>query len=506
MTNSTIAKNMFALYVRMILRVAVTLYTSRVVLQILGIEDFGIYNLVGGISVFLAFYSSSLSNAVQRYLSIGIGHKDIEETKIYFRQSVSLLFVFSALVLFFGETVGLWFVMNELVIPTARLEATFWVYQCTLVLVISSILQISFIGMIVAYEKMTIYAYLGLFEAFAILGVAIALKWLPCDHLVLYAVMIMAISIITLMLYMGYCYRKFPGSCSMKWYFEKRLTIEMIRFIGYNIFGCFAWSAASSGIDVILNLFFGPITNGARGIATQVGGAISRFIESIMTAVKPQIIMSCANGNNDYMIFLMEKSSKFAFFVLLVLSIPVMFNTDYILQLWLGSVPLYAVPFIQLTLVATFVEAFYQPLWIVANGTGDIKNFQIYSRCCTLATVPISYLLLRLNINVYIPLAVYAIMQIVGCLYAIVNIKIQIGVSIKSYFTHVFIPSVVVAIAMILGGYFADIVVKIVNFWHFLWRCTIIELCGCGMMYLILSDGEKKIIKDIINKKFTLKK
>lgn len=403
--NKRIVKNTGLLYLRMLLLMFISLFTSRVVLQQLGVEDFGINNVVAGFVSMLAFFTSSLSNVVQRFLNFGLGKGNMQETTCYFRQSFTILLVISVIVIILGETVGLWFVSNKLVIPASRLSAAIWVYQFSVVATVCSILQVAFVGAIVAREKMGAYAYLGLFEAFARLGIAYALKVGPWDHLVLFGFLTAMVSISTTAFYVIYAIRSFP-ECFCTLYFNKKLICHMSKFVGANLFGCLAWSVGNQGITIILNLFFGPVVNAARGLAMQVSGAVMRFTDSIMTAIKPQIIKSYASNDYSYMNILVEKGSKFSFFLICFIAIPVIVECERILSLWLGQVPDYSVTFTRLVIVEQMISVFITPLWIVANATGNIMRNQVYGRSFVLAALPISYCLLLLDRNPILPMVV----------------------------------------------------------------------------------------------------
>lgn len=294
------------LYVRMLLMMCVTLYTSRVVLEALGVEDYGINNVVAGFVSILGFYTSSLSNAAQRYLSLGLGQNNHEMTVTGFRQCFTLMLVISVLIFFLGETIGLWFVCNKLVIPPERLSAAIWLYQFALISMTCSINQVSFVAVIIAREKMNFYAYLGLLEAFSRLAVAYVLIIARSDLLILFGALTAISSVLSFSLYVWYCRKNFD-ECVCKMYWNAPLVKEMSSFIGYNLFGCFAWSAGIQGVNILLNLFFGPLVNAARAVAVQISAAVSRFTDSIMTAVKPPIIKSYSSGNVKYMIMLIEK-------------------------------------------------------------------------------------------------------------------------------------------------------------------------------------------------------
>ena len=300
-----IASNTGAIYIRMIVVMLATLYTSRIVLQQLGVIDFGINNVVAGIVSLLAFFSSSLSNAAQRYLSIGLGENNTSKTRLYFRQSFSLMVIFSVVIFILAETVGLWMVYTQLSIPASRLDAAVWAYHFAIISVVCSILQVPFLAAIIANERMKIYAYIGLFESFARLVIAFLLAIGNCDKLILFSALSATVSILTLMSYMLYDRISFQ-ECRISWIWQSNLVKEMLQFIGYTMFGCLAWSVSNQGINIVLNIFFGPAINAARAIAIQVSSTTDRFSSSLITAAVPQIIKSYAEKDVNYMTYIIE--------------------------------------------------------------------------------------------------------------------------------------------------------------------------------------------------------
>lgn len=496
--NKRIAKNTLMLYVRMFILMLVSLYTSRVVLNALGVEDFGINNVVAGFVAILAFFTSSLSNASQRYLSIGLGKEDLSETTVAFKQGFTLMLIFSLAVLVLGETVGLWFVSNKLVIPPNRVSAALWIYQFALISTICSINQVTFMAAIVAREKMGVYAYLGIFEAVARLAIAFMLQWFTnVDHLILFGFLTAVVSILTFIFHISYCVLKFPeAKCQVCWH--KRLVKEMSGFISANLFGCFAWAAGVQGINIILNMFFGPVVNAARGIAVQINGVVSRFTENVMTAMKPQIIKSYAGGELDYMKMLIEKSTKYMAILAAFLAIPIMFEAKFVLQLWLGQVPDYTVVFIRLVLIEQMIWALVPPLWIAANATGEIKKNQVYGRIFLLAALPVSYGLLCVVNNPVVPMVVLIISDAGYWLYCLYDIHNQISLDITRYFKKSIMPPFIFVIVLVginsvaLLLYGTDNLVRL----SIVVSATIVS--GGAVCYCVLEKEEKNFVKTFI--------
>jgi len=485
----------------MLLVMGVALYTSRVVLDVLGITDYGIYSVVGGFVAMMGFFSSSLSNASLRYISIGLGKNDQIETKQAFKQSFTIMLILSFLLLIIGETIGLWFVCNKLVIPPHRLDTAIWVYQASLISVITTINQVSLMATIIAHEKMNIYAYLGIFEAVSKLVIAYIITWMSnMDSLILYSYLTTFISIAIFITYLTYCIRNFPECQSISLYWNKKMAKEMSHFIGYNLFGCFAWSAGIEGTNIILNLFFGPIINAARAISVQVSAVTTRFTENIITAFKPQIIKSYASNEQTYMFSLIERSSKFSYFMAAIISIPIMFDIEYILELWLGQTPEYTISFCRLALCDSLIGVFVPPLWIAVNATGKIKNNQVYGRLITLAVLPASYLLLKVYSNPVIPFIITLVSSILYWMYCIYDIKKQIGFDISSYINHVIRPSLLFSLALVTVGSIILLIKDISSFPRLIVLIITSVVIGCFAAYFLLDKAERSFIKETINK------
>lgn len=501
--NKRIAKNTMFLYARMLLIMGVTLYTSRVVLQVLGVEDFGIYNVVGGIVSILSFFITSLSNVSQRYLNIGLGKQDLLETEHAFRQSFTLMLLLSAIFFLLGETLGLWFVYNKLVIPPNRIVAALWVYQFSLISVLSSINQAPLMGAIVAHEKMNMYAYLGMFEACARLGIVYLLRLSSSfDSLTLYGMLMALVSLLTWSFYAIYCVRLFQ-ECRFRFYWHPPLVKEMLRFIGQNLFGCFAWAVGIQGTNVLLNLFFGPAINAARAVSVQVSIVITRFTENIMTAVKPQIIKSYASGEREYMITLIEKSSKYACFLAVLLAIPMMIEIEFILEVWLGQVPKHTVVFTRLALCESLMGVFISPLWIAANATGRIKNSQVYGRMFTLSILPISYLLLKVQQDPMIPFVIAIFANIGYWFYCLHDISVQIQLNIRCYMKEVVIPGLFLSLILFFVGFIQNWMIPKETFMRFLLAFSSMMFIGICVVYRLLSVEERTILQVYIQKVYS---
>ena len=496
--NKRIAQNTGLLYFRMLILMLVSLYTSRIVLNALGVEDFGINNVVAGFVSILAFFSSSLTNASQRYISIGIGNNDIHETTTSFKQCFTLMLIFSGIVLVIGETIGLLFVRNKLVIPPSRLSAALCIYQFALGATICAINQVTFSAAIIAHEKMGIYAYLGIFEAIARLAAAFILQWNhSIDKLILFGFLTTLISVITLSIHITYCARKFPeAKCRVCW--DKQLIKGMSRFIGANLFGSVAWSAGVQGTNIILNIFFGPLVNAARGIAVQVTGVVTRFTDNVMTAMKPQIIKSYASGDIMYMKSLIFKSTKYMSILSAFIAIPIMFEAHTLLQLWLGQVPKYTVEFIRFVLAEQMINVLVSPLWIAANATGKIKKNQIYGRMFTLAALPISYIFLNIIDNPLVPMVVLIISAVCYWLYCLADIRCQIDLDIAQYMKESIFPYISFILILIVTNTIIAAIIQEDSAKRLLSVCLSSLITGAAGCYVLSTKKERSFIKQII--------
>lgn len=396
-TNSRrIAKNTLLLYFRMLLTMVVSLYTSRVVLAALGVEDYGIYNVVGGVVAMFSMLSGSLSAAISRFITFELGTGNREKLANVFSSSVTIQLGLCAIVLLLAETIGLWFLNSKMVIPENRMYAANWVYQLSLLTFVINLISIPYNAAIIAHEKMSAFAYISIFEAVSKLIVAYCIVIAPIDKLILYAVMLATIAIIIRFIYGVYCKRKFE-ECTYRFIYDHELLRQMFGFAGWNFIGASSALLRDQGGNIVINLFCGPAVNAARGIAFQVNAAIHSFVSNFMTALNPQITKSYASGDHEYMMTLLFQGARLSYYILLLLSLPVIVNTHYILQLWLGQVPEHTVLFVQLVLVFGMCESISSPLITAMLATGKIRNYQLVVGGFQMMNLPVSYILLRLG-------------------------------------------------------------------------------------------------------------
>ena len=390
--NKRIAKNTLMLYVRMILIMLVSLYTSRVILKALGVEDFGLYNVVGGVVVLFTFINNAMVTSTQRFLNFEIGRNDIEEAQKVFSASLNIHFLIAGIFLLLAETVGLWFLNQYIQIPDGRETAANWVYQFSVIVSILNIVRSPYNAAIIAHEHMSFYAYVSIIEVILKLAI-VYMVYLFADRLIAYAFLMMLVTLIVLGAYYVFCRKKYQ-ICKYRFEYDKKRYLSLASFSGWSLFGSLANMGASQGINIILNMFFGVAVNAAMGIANQVNAAVYQFVSSFQTAFNPQIIKSYAAGDRTYFISLIMNTSRYSFLLLFLLALPIYICCPEILSIWLGTVPEYAVEFCRLMLLFLLIDAVQGPLWVSAQATGKIKNYQILMSVLILLNLPITYVLL----------------------------------------------------------------------------------------------------------------
>lgn len=436
--NKRIAKNTIVLYVRMFLMMAVSLYTSRVVLQALGVVDFGIYNVVGGVVVFIGFLNNTMSTASSRFITVSISSKDIGYARRVFSNIFIVNILLILLIIFVSETFGLWFMYNEMQIPEDRMNAAFWVFQISILSTILNIATVPFNATIIANERMQAFAFISLFDAFAKLGIAfLVLHPLGIDVLILYAFLILCIQLIDCLIYWQYSLRHFC-TCKIVPTIDKGLIRKMLSFIGWSSYGSLVSMGFTQGLNILINIFCGPSVNASRGIAVQVQNAIQSFATNFQIAVNPQLIKSFSSGNIEYTKNLLVMSSKVSFYLLCLIGIPVIGETDYILKLWLGQLPEYAATFVRLSLCITIWQSLAFNLRTVNQAEGNIRNFQLYECTWLLLILPVSYIALKCGMSPSTVFVVYAFFEITANLIRIKIVLPKIRMGLLEYTKNIY--------------------------------------------------------------------
>ena len=451
MTNSQsnsnrIAKNTLLLYVRMIFLMLVSLYTSRVILNALGVVDYGIYMAVGGFVAMFGVISNSLTAAISRFITFELGKQDENRIKEVFSASLHIQFLISGITLLLLETVGIWFLNTQMTIPSDRINAANWVFQFSILTFVINLISIPYNASIIAHEHMKAFAYIGIIQAIATLCVAFIIKVIPSNKLSCYAFLIAIIAIFIRILYGYYCKRQFVECSSFHRKCNKNIIKEIFNFAGWNFIGSTSGILRDQGVNLLINIFCGPAVNAARGIAMQVSAAVTQFSNNFLTAINPQITKSYASGDQNYLFNLVFKGARLSCYLLLLLSLPVLVETHEILQLWLKIVPEYAVPFVRLILIYVIVESISYTMITLMLATGDIKNYQILVGGFQLLNFPISFILLKLG---YAPEATIVTSIVIAfiCLFLrIYMLHKMVAFPIKPFLQNVLLNIIVVGI------------------------------------------------------------
>lgn len=505
LNNKRIAKNTMLLYMRMIVTTIVSLYTARLTLQLLGVEDYGIYNVVGGIIGFMGVVTSTMVSATQRFLAFDLGKGDIQQYKRTFSMLINLFAIFSFVAILLLECVGPYIITKYLVIPDERMFAAQCIFQFTLVTFALNTMIIPFTSSIVAYEKMGIYAYFTLLDVFFKLGLVYALYITTIDRLITYGALLTFFSgLITFINYL-YCKVKLKG-CSYSRIWDRTLFKRMASYAGWNLFGSLSGVLCTYGQSILLNLFFGPIINAAKAIADKINHIISSFVTNFFMAVNPQIIKTYANGEYDYTKKLVLKSSRLAFMLMMVLSFPLILNMKSLLSLWLGEnqVNEAMVIFSQLALVFALSTTLENPLTQAMRATGDIKKYQIIIGIQTLSFLPISCVLLYIGAPAYTTMIVLDLICFIAVISRVRLVSPKIQMKASEYTKGVLLP-LILSILLSSSFLYPVTMIHIDNLMDLFVRLllsVIIVLVSCVMVgldtseRLLLKNKLKNILKN----------
>jgi O-antigen/teichoic acid export membrane protein len=463
----------------MLLTMGVSLYISRVVLEVLGIEDFGIYNVVGGIIALFGFITASMSTATSRFLTFELGKQNKIQLKKTFSTACTVHLLIAVMVLLLAETIGLWFLETQLVIPPNRIETARIVYHLSVITAFIAIFQIPYTASLISHEQINIYAWVEILNVLFKLLIVCILVHISFDKLMIYAMFIFIISVIVFFIYSIYCSQKFQ-ECKFRIFFNKKLLIPMLSFSGWDLYGNMSVVARTQGVNILLNIFFGPVLNAANGIATQVQGAIGSFAGNILVAVRPQIVKNYAAGNIPYTIWLLNNTVKFTTILLLMLSLPLLIEMPFILNIWLKNVPEYTVSFCRLILVFNIIANISTVVMSGIHATGRIKRSSVWNGSIYLLVVPITFYSFSVGGNAIIPFILNILFVCIGCSLNIWYIKLYIpSFSIKYFIKQSLFPS------FLIGG--ISVILPMVCHYSFSegWVRIIIVLMITIVMFLL---------------------
>ena len=427
----------------------VGLFTSRVVLQALGVEDYGIYSVVGGVVSMFAFINGGMVSATQRYLTFELGRGNEQQLSKVFSTSIQIHALISLIVFILSETVGLWFLYEKLVIPDNRFDAAFWVYQCSIIVCIVGIMSVPYNADIVAHEKMSAFAYISILQVTLKLFIVYLLYISPWDKLIVYAVLLLLVELLLRLIYARYCKKHFPES-HYKHHIDKTLFKEMFSFAGWSFWGSFAAMLYTQGLNMMLNIFFGPIVNAARGIAIQVQGVIQGFVGNFQMALNPQITKNYASGDLAKMHSLMFRSARFSFFLLFFLALPILLEANYILHLWLKTYPEETVVFLRWIIGVSLIYTIANPCTIANQATGKVKVYQAVVGGILLLILPASYIALKLGAPAYSVFIVHFCVECIAQFARMYMLRNLINLPLRAYLKNIYLPVVIVVLISIV--------------------------------------------------------
>lgn len=493
-SNKRIAKNTLLLYIRTLFVMLITLYTSRVVLNTLGVTDYGIYNVVGGVILILSFLMTSMGAASSRFITYDLGKGNVANIKKTFGTILTIHIIIAIVILLFGETVGLWFVVNKLQIPADRVNAALWVYQFSIFTSIMSVISVPYNAVIIAHERIKAFAYMGIIDAILKLIIAYLLFITPFDKLIIYAILLFCIQTFDRIVYGWYCTHNFRETRTTI-VFNKKQFKEIFRFAVWTMNGNLAIMGYTQGINILLNMFYGPTVNAARGIAVQVQGVVMNFCRNFQMAINPQITKSYARNDLKTMHNLVKTSSKFSFFLLFFISLPLMLEANQVLKWWLGIVPEHTVAFLRLILCSSMLTSLSNPIIMSVQATGKIERFQLIEGTMLLSIVPIAYVLLKLyGIKPEYVFCVHIIVEILTQYIRIQIVLPMIFMDLRKYWKEVIIPIIyVVLLSPIVPIIFYELLAETVA--NFFIVCLISVFCVSITVYIFgCTVSEKRVV------------
>lgn len=494
-----IAKNTIFLYIRMLFSMVVALYTSRVVLNALGVEDYGLYGVVGGIVVFFNVISGSLNAAISRFITFELGKEELERLNKVFCTAVNIQLLMSVLFVVLAEIVGVWFLNNHLNVPEGRLSAAHWVLQSSIISFAVGLLSVPYNSTIIAHERMDAYAYISILSTFLNLGVALVIDYIIFDKLIFYAFAILGINVIMQFIYAFYCRTHFPET---RWRLvkDKVLLKEMTSFAGWNFLGASSGVLMGQGVNMLMNVFFGVAVNAARGIAGQVDNAINMLVNNFTVALNPQITKSYASGDLKYMHDLVCKGAKYSFFIMLLPSLPILLETETILQVWLKQVPEMTVVFLRLTILISLNSVLSQTLIASMLANGHIKKYQIVVGGLNMLIFPLSYVAFKLGLPSYASYVIQFFIFFIELIARLVLLKEMVSLSISKYLNQVLLRITYVSVLSIPIPIFFCLFMPsgIIRLLISILLCLICT--AISIYYFGLEDLEQKWIKKAINK------
>lgn len=498
--NKRIAKNTLLLYFRMLFMMVVSLYTSRVILNALGVEDFGIYNVVGGVVAMFSVISGSLSAAISRFITYELGKGDLSRLNKIFSASVTIQLLLSLIIVVLIESVGVWFLNVKMTIPADRMTAANWVLQFSIVTFVIGLISVPYNATIIAHEKMSAFAYISILEAVCKLSIAYLILISPIDKLIFYALLMSLVSLLVRLTYGSYCKKHF-AECKYHFHWDKDLLKNMFSFAGWSFVGCSAQIMLTQGVNIITNLFFGVTANAARGIATQLDGAIRQLVNNFMLALNPQITKTYATGEHDYTLKLVYQGAKYSFFLVLFVAIPFLLEINYILKIWLGVFPENATIFVRWTIAIILADVLSLPIITANAASGRVKKYQLVVGGYNMMIFPIVYVCFTFGLPAYTAYIVHFVVFFTNLFVRIRLMRGILDITYKDYFIHVLIRIIPVFALGITAPsficyYMEDNLLRLI----LVVVMTVFEL-PLLIYFIGLKKNERKLIVNLVNNK-----
>lgn len=497
-SNKRLAKNTLFLSIRMVIVLVINLFTTRIVLKALGVVDYGVYNVVCGFVAMFGFLNTSMSNGIQRFFNYEYGKNGVEGANKVYCTALHIQLILALIIIALTESLGLWYLNNKMVIPEGRMFAAEWIFQLSIVSFIFIIMQAPYTAAVMAHEKMDFYAIVSVLDAVLKLVVVLVLPLFGCDKLLLYGILFSLISVVNFCAYYIYC-KKYFSEVNYRRIHDKELFKSMLGFSGWNLFGSFSGVMKEQGINLVINFFFGPIVNAARGVANQINGGLQSFVTNIKMPVRPQVVQSYAQGNLSRTMHLTYSISKLSCCILLMMAIPISLEIDYVLRLWLGAnVPDHAGFFTIIILLTSLVSNLNSATSGVVHATGIMKDYQLWGSLISISSVPIAYVLLKFYPIPELALLAVMICSALGHFVCLFVVKRLVGMSISEYFKEVVWPIVIVLIISVVITY------PVHHFMGsgFLRLCVVtlvsVISVALSLYFLALNEGERSLFTQMI--------
>jgi len=496
-TNKRLAKNTLFLYFRLFLTMAITFYTTRVVLDKLGVDDYGIYNTLGSVAVMFVYVNNAMVTAVQRFLNFYLGKNEIDNVKLIFSQSLLIHFIIGLFSVILIELVGLWFLYNKMSLPADRMGAAFWMIHIVSLVTFSRIIRTPYNACIIAYEKMDYYAYVSIMDVVLKLLVVYLLSIVNFDKLILYGCLNLMVSFFVTFIYKSYCNKHFPIS-KFKYQWNKNIFNELFQFSFYSLLGNLANMSTKALVNLVLNSFCGVVVNASAGVSSQVSRGVYSLIANFQVAFNPILVKTYAKNNFIELKNLIYKVSKLSYYLMFCICLPVLIYTEDIFDLWLKEIPFYTIEFCRLTILTLLIDTLAEPLWKTVQASGRIKTYQIVVSLIIFSNLPLCYIIMRLGGSPVLVFVIKLIVNFCAYLYRFYYANSLVHFTLLNYIRNIISPVLVVSSISIL----LSICIFKLNL-NFIVSSILIVFMSVIVVYLIgTTQSEKQFITEIVRKRF----